>query len=255
MSTSEIFMAFPPPQHDAFFLRRPQRFLAEMHLQDGSAELVYCANPGSMTGCLSYGRKALIWDSLNFKRKRRYTWRAVEFEGIWVGTDTHLTNRIIEKALELKLVPGLDSYSTVTKEKLVEDGFRVDFILSGAQGDCLLEVKSATVVENGVARYPDSSTPRGVKQLEALTRMVAKGKRALIIFLIQREDAHSFVVSNSYDPAYAKAFEKAVSSGVEVIALSVSVCPEGFGKPKVIPYANESMSSTNTKDLMPVTSY
>lgn len=242
-------MAFPLPQHDAFFLRRPQRFLAEMHLQDGTEELVYCANPGSMSGCLTYGRKALVWDSLDFKRKRRFTWRAVEFEGIWVGTDTHLTNHIVEKALELKLIPGLEIYSTIAKEKFIEPGFRLDFILSGVRGDCLLEVKTATVVENGIARYPDSLTPRGVKQLEILTRMAQKGTRSVILFLIQRSDAISFVVTNSYDPAYAKAFEKAVSAGVEVIALSVSVCPKGFSNPKVIPYATESITSANTRDV------
>lgn len=246
MSNSEIFMAFPLPQLDAFFLRRPQRFLAEMSLQDGTEEIVYCANPGSMTGCLISGRKALIWDSSNSKRKRRYTWRAVEIEGIWVGTDTHLTNHIVENALKLKLVPGLEGYNTLAREKLVEEGFRIDFILSGANGDCLLEVKSATVVENGVARYPDSATPRGVKQLEVLNHKAAEGKRSVILFLIQRADVHSFVVSNSHDAAYAEAFEKAVASGVEVIALSVAVCREGFGKPKLIPYANKSIISMNT---------
>jgi sugar fermentation stimulation protein A len=246
MSGCEIFMAFPQPQRDATFLRRPQRFLAEMHFPEGTEELVYCANPGSMTGCLTTGRDALLWDSADLKRKRRYTWRAVEFEGLWIGTDTHLSNRIVEEALRLKLVPGLESYSTVAREHLVEEGFRVDFILSGAQGTCLVEVKSSTVVENGVARYPDSSTPRGIKQLKALKRKAMEGQRAVLLFLVQRADAHCFVVSNSHDPIYAEAFEKAVASGVEVIALAVSVCREGFGTPRLLPYAQDSMVSINT---------
>ncbi|NNM68357.1 MAG: DNA/RNA nuclease SfsA [Gallionella sp.] len=246
MSGSEIFMAFPQPQLEAIFLRRPQRFLAEMHLTEGAEELVYCANPGSMTGCLTSGREALLWDSADIKRKRRYTWRAVEFEGLWIGTDTHLANRIVEEALKLKLVPGLETYSTLAREQLVEEGFRVDFILSGVQGDCLVEVKSATVVEGGVARYPDSPTPRGVKHLKALERKAREGQRSVILFLVQRADAHSFVVSNSYDPAYAEAFEKAVSAGVEVLALAVSVCREGFGRPRLLPYAQETIAAMKT---------
>lgn len=236
MSDSEIFMAFPQPQREAIFLRRPQRFLAEMLLPDGTEETVYCANPGAMTGCLTSGKKALIWESSDLKRKRRFTWRAVEFEGIWIGTDTHLANRIVEQALRLKLVPGFESYNTLAREKFIEDGFRVDFMLSGSQGDCLVEVKSATVVENGVARYPDSSTPRGIKHLKSLERMATEGLRSVLIFLVQRDDAYSFVVSNSYDPAYAKAFENAVASGVEVMALAVSVSREGFNKPRLLPY-------------------
>lgn len=246
MSCSNIFMAFPQPQLEAVFLRRPQRFLAEMSLPEGAEELVYCANPGSMTGCLTTGREALLWDSADLKRKRRYTWRAVEFEGLWIGTDTHLANRIVEEALRLKLVPGLEAYSTLAREQLVEEGFRVDFILSGSQGDCLVEVKSATVVEKGVARYPDSPTPRGVKHLKALERKTREGQRSVLLFLVQRADAHSFVVSKSHDPVYAEAFEKAVASGVEVIALAVSVSREGFGIPRLLPYAQEPIASRNT---------
>ena len=246
MRGGEIFMAFPQPQCEAIFLRRPQRFLAEMHLPEGADELVYCANPGSMTGCLTSGTEALLWDSADLKRTRRYTWRAVEFEGLWIGTDTHLSNRIVEEALRLKLVPGLETYSTLARERLVEEGFRVDFVLSGPQGDCLVEVKSATVVENGVARYPDSLTPRGVRHLISLTRKAMEGQRSILLFLVQRADAHSFVVSNSHDPAYAEAFEIAVASGVEVMALAVSVCREGFGKPKLLPYAQEPIASMNT---------
>lgn len=246
MCDSEIFMAFPQPQMEATFLQRPQRFLAEMHLPDGTEELVYCANPGSMRGCLTSGRDALLWDSADLNRKRRYTWRAVEFEGLWIGTDTHLANRIIEEALRLKLVPGLETYNQLAREQLIEDGFRVDFIISGPPGDCLIEVKSATVVENGIARYPDSSTPRGVKHLISLKRKAMEGHRVMLIFLAQRADAYSFVVSNSYDPAYADAFDEAVAAGVEVIALSVSVHREGFGKPRVLPYAQKSIVSMNT---------
>ena len=246
MSHNGIFMTFPEPQHKATFLRRPQRFLAEMGFPDGTKELVYCANPGSMASSLSHGSTALLWESSDPKRKRRYTWRAVEHEGLWIGTDTHLSNRIVEEALRRKLIPGFERYSTLTREYSVESGFRVDFKLSGSEGDCLMEVKSTTVVEYGAARYPDSSTPRGVKHLKALTKLVMEGNRVVLLFLVQRADAESFVVSNSHDPAYAEAFDKAISAGVEVLALEVSVSPEGFGAPRLLPYATESVAAMNT---------
>ncbi len=107
MISSDVFMAFPAPQHAATFLHRKQRFLASMELADGSQELVYCANSGAMAGALSSGSRALIWDSGDTTRKRRFTWRAIETGGLWVGTDTHLSNRIVEEALRLGLIPGL----------------------------------------------------------------------------------------------------------------------------------------------------
>lgn len=239
-------MAFPQLQREAVFLRRPQRFQAEMSMPGGAKELVYCANSGAMTGCLIPGTAAILWDSADPRRRRRYTWRAVEFEGSWIGTDTHLANRIVEEALKLRLVPSLENYCTLAREQLLVAGFRVDFVLTGPQGECLVEVKSATVVQGGVARFPDSATPRGVKHLQALERQVLAGKRCVLLFLIQRADAHSFVVSNSHDPAYATAFEEAVATGVEVIALAVAVSPAGFGIPKALPYANNSLASMNT---------
>ena len=247
-NSSDIFMAFPQPQLEAVFLHRPQRFLAEISLPGGTEELVYCANSGAMTGCLNPGMAALLWDSSDPNRKRRYTLRAVEFEECWIGTDTHLANRIVEEALKMHLVPGLEGYCTLAREQLLDVGFRVDFVLTGPQGECLVEVKSATVVEKGVARFPDSATPRGVKHLKALKKQSLAGKRSVLLFLIQRADAHSFVVSNSHDPAYAEAFDEAVASGVEVIALAVAVSPKGFGIPKILPSAHEPMASRNTNN-------
>ena len=75
-----------------------------MQFEGNREETVYCANPGSMTGLLVAGNRAVLWDSENLKRKRRYTWRAVEFQGNWVGTDTHLSNRIVEEIIKAKLL-------------------------------------------------------------------------------------------------------------------------------------------------------
>ena len=235
MSNAELLMTFPKPQLDAIFLRRPQRFLAEMALPDGTQTVAYCANPGSLSGCLHPGSPALLWDSAEPKRKRRYTWRAIELDGVWVGTDTHLANRLVEEALSQHLIPGLNRYEKLEREKLVETGHRVDFLLTGTEGVCFLEVKSATVVEKGVARFPDSITPRGLKHLEGLTRKAEEGHRVALLYLIQREDAESFSINKTHYPAYGLAFKKAVAAGVETIALSVAVNSEGFGMPRIVP--------------------
>ncbi len=207
-----------------------------MQFEGNREETVYCANPGSMTGLLVAGSRAVLWDSENLKRKRRYTWRAVEFQGNWVGTDTHLSNRIVEEIIKAKLLPEFESVAEILREQLIEEGVRVDFILKGSQGECLVEVKSASVVLEGVARYPDSKTPRGVKQLRALTRQVKSGRRVLLLFLSQRSDVNSFSVTKLFDPEYASAFDDAVLAGVEVIGVAVKVCPEGFSSPKILHY-------------------
>ncbi len=236
MSVSEIFLRFPKPHCEAFFLDRPQRFLAIMQFEGNREETVYCANPGAMTGLLVAGNRAVLWDSENLKRKRRYTWRAVEFEGNWVGTDTHLSNRIVEEIIKAKLLLEFESVTEILREQIIEEGVRVDFVLKSVNGDCLVEVKSASIVLDRVARYPDSKTPRGVKQLVALTRQVRSGRRALLLFLVQRSDVNSFCITKDFDPEYAKAFDEAVTAGVEVLGVAVTVCPEGFSSPRILDY-------------------
>ena len=236
MNNNKIFLRFPQPQRDAIFLKRSQRFLADMVFEGGEEATVYCPNPGAMTGLLTEGNRVVVWDSNDAKRRRRYTWRAIEFDGHWVGTDTHFSNRIVSKIIEQRLLPALASFTEVAHEKLIETGVRIDFILRHEKDDCLLEVKSASVALGGVARYPDSKTPRGVKQLQAFTRRLKCGQRVIVLFLVQRADVQSFIVTDAFDPAYAKAFAEAVAEGLEVMPVAVKVSPEGFSLPRLLPY-------------------
>jgi sugar fermentation stimulation protein A len=250
MSSKEVFMAFPQPQHDVTFLQRTQRFLASVEFADGTQELVYCANSGAMVGDLSAGLRALIWDSGDLTRKRRFTWRAIESEGLWIGTDTHLANRIVEEALRQRLVHGLENYDTIVREATIEPGVRVDFLIAGAGGECLVEVKSSNIVKNGVAQYPDSPTPRGVKQLKALARTAAAGRRSVLLFLVQRSDAQRFQVRLSRGCDYSQALKVAVAAGVEIISMAVSVHPEGFRRPRLLPFefkVDETQNSSVTQ--------
>ena len=232
----DVFFEFPEPNLNAIFLRRPQRFLVEMLMPDASRIVAYCANPGSMGENLREGQRALVWDSADVSRKRRFTWRAFKCDDVWVGADTHLSNKIIEKALRSKCLTGLDSYEFVRREVLLEKGVRIDFLLSGIQGECLVEVKSVNTVENGVARYPDSITPRGINHLRALTSRVTEGCRCILVFLIQRGDAESFQISHLRHQKYAEALDTAIAAGVEIMPLSVPVCNKGFGLPRMITF-------------------
>lgn len=236
MSALNTFMSFPLPCIKVKFLRRPQRFLAEICFPDGTRSLAYCANPGSFKGCLKAGCAAVVWDSNDPTRKRRYTLRAVKVGGVWVGTDTHLANRIVEEAFRQKMLPQFKDYPLFARERPFGNKQRVDFLLTGTRGLCFVEVKSSVVVEAGVARFPDSVTPRGQSHLRRLTEAVQRGHRAAIIFLVQRGDAKCFKVSGNCDPAYEKAFRKALVAGVEALAFAVNVTPKGFGKLRMLPF-------------------
>lgn len=231
-----MFLRFPQPLILATFLARPQRFLAEVLLADGTKTIAYCANPGSLGSILPTGSAALLWDSGDELRKRRFTWRGIKLGKVWVGTDTHLANSIVEQLLLIDLLPSFRSYERIERELLVQPGFRIDFLLSGTGPPCYLEVKTSVVVEDGIARFPDSVTPRGLKHLERLIQLAQKGHRAVLLFVVQRNDAQSFAINAKRHPAYAEMILKAVAAGVELLAVAVEVKPEGFCKPRILPF-------------------
>jgi len=225
------FYTSPKPQIKAMFLARTQRFLVEALLEDGKKTVVYCANPGSFKGCLKAGSPILLWDSQDTTRKKRYTWRAIKLGRHWVGTDTHLANQLVEKALLKNCLPGLEGYEITTKEPREKTGTRLDFHLSGPQGQCFLEVKSATVVSGTSALYPSSKTLRTLSQLKLLASKAKAGHRAVLLFLVQRGDVDSFAFNRDCDPALTRAFDCALAAGVEIIALKHYVKKQGFSSP------------------------
>ena len=202
--------------------------MVEVRLADGSKTLAYCANPGSFKDCLQVGSPILLRDSQSATRRRRYTWLAIKLGRHWVGTDTHLANRLVEKALLENCLPGLEGYGIMAKEPREKTGSRLDFHLSNSKGQCYLEVKSATVVSGTCARYPDSKTLRTLAQLKLLARKAKAGHRAVLLFLVQRGDVQKFALNRACDPAFNRAFDQALAAGVEVIAVKHNVTQREF---------------------------
>jgi sugar fermentation stimulation protein A len=230
-----LFFSFPKPCVTAVFLARPQRFLAQVKLADGATTLAYCANPGSFRGCLESGSPCLLWDSAEPQRKRRYTLRAVKLGRTWLGTDTHLANELIETALRHRLLPGLEKCVVLKREPRTRNGSRLDFLLGEGVGECFLEVKSATVTSGDFAQFPDSLSPRSVEHLNALINVVKTGRRAVLVFLIQRGDVEGLKINTACDPSFNRAFARARKAGVEFQALKHTVTAKGFGQPVPVP--------------------
>jgi sugar fermentation stimulation protein A len=235
LNPPRVFLPFPEPKLFATFLGRRQRFFADMEMPDGTRIVAHCPNTGSMKACLYPGRRALLWDSQNPKRKLRYTWKAIEAPGAWVGVDTLLPNRLVEAAIRAGAIPGLKGFDTVQREKRLGEHSRVDLLLEASAGLCYVEVKNVTLVEDGVARFPDAVTARGLKHLEELTLRVEEGDRAAMVYVIQRADGNRFAPAEDIDPAYAAGLGRAVAAGVEVYVLGTRVSPEGVEARGLLP--------------------
>ncbi len=216
----------PRPLYSGTLIRRYQRFLADVRLENGDTVTAHCPNSGSMKGCAAPGSRVLLSLSGNPDRKFPYTWELVNRNGLWVGINTGLPNRLVREGIELGTIRELGGYDVIRPEVRYGRNSRIDLLLSGRRGSCYVEVKNVTLVEGNTALFPDAVTLRGRKHLHELMDMVREGNRGVILFVVQRADALELAPADSIDPEYGKALRLAVRSGVEALAYQAHVDTE-----------------------------
>ena len=211
-----------PPLIKGKLLKRYKRFLADIELENGEMVTAHCPNSGSMKGCARPGAEAWISQSTNPKRKLKYTWELTRIDGTFIGINTLVPNRLVKASVKNDLIPELSGYSRVTSEVKTSDHTRLDLMLEGDnKKPCFVEIKNCTLVENGVAMFPDAVTTRGQKHIQELVAIAAGGHRAVLFFLVQRADADTFTPAADIDPEYAEKLMQARLKGVEVIVRDV----------------------------------
>ena len=136
---------------------------------------------------------------------------------VLVSADSRLPPALLSEAFHERRLPPFAEFTMARREVVYGDS-RLDLLLSGPHGACFIEVKSVTLVEDGVGLFPDAPTERGRRHLGALARAVEEGYRAAAVFVIQREDARACTPHDASDPAFGRALREAVASGVEAYA-------------------------------------
>ncbi len=208
-----------PPLLNGVLIKRYKRFLADVRLiESGRTVTAHCPNSGSMKGCSEPGSQVFLSESSNPRRKLKYTWELIKIPGTMIGINTQVPNKLVKQAIENDLIEELSGYSRVKAEIKTSRHTRLDLLLEDNKDrKCYVEIKNCTLVENGVAMFPDAVTTRGQKHLDELVQLVTMGHRGIIFYLIQRMDAKSFKPADMIDKTYAEKLRRAVGKGVEVI--------------------------------------
>jgi sugar fermentation stimulation protein A len=201
---------------NGILVKRYKRFFADVQL-DNKLVTAHCPNTGSMLGLLDAGNKVYLSESDNEKRKLKYTLEVIKLKSKHVGVNTHRTNRIVEKALNEKVFTFIKNIKEIRREVKYGENSKIDFLVSTSKEQVYIEVKNVTLARNkSVAEFPDAVTARGTKHLIELSKLKKKGIRAIMLYIIQRDDCESFQLAKDIDPTYAENIDKAMKRGVEV---------------------------------------
>ncbi|MFM9942720.1 MAG: DNA/RNA nuclease SfsA [Hyphomicrobiaceae bacterium] len=234
-------MDFPTPLLPGRLIQRYKRFLADVKLDSGETVTATCPNTGSMMGLVAPGSRVWLSTSDSPTRKYKHTWEMVEADlgkgpGL-VGINTNHPNKLVTEAIEAGRIAPLKGYASLRREVKYGKNSRIDILLEdAAKPACYVEIKNVHMMRrHGLAEFPDSVTERGVKHLAEMSDMVREGKRAVMVYLIQRHDATRLTFARDVDANYGAAFDAAIKAGVEAIAVRCKLTTEAIEVEKLVP--------------------
>ncbi len=230
-------MKFDPPLVSGQLITRYKRFLFDATLDNGDLITGSCPNTGSMAGLTATGSR--IWMSIHSTEKRKYShaWQLIEADGGVVGINSGFANQIAEEAYHNGKLPFLSGYTKLERERKYGKNSRIDLLLTADHmPPAYVEVKNVHFMrQSGLAEFPDTKTARGTKHLEELGDMAESGARAIMLYVVQRDDCNRLKLCRDLDPAYCEAFDRAIERGVEAYAIKCTVSPREITASGLIP--------------------
>lgn len=210
--------------HTGKFISRPNRFTAVVEI-DGEDQKVHVKNTGRCRELLQPGNTVYLEKSGNPDRKTQYDLIAVEKQvpggTKLVNMDSMAPNLAAKEWLESG---GLGEIQNLRAETSIGDS-RFDLVGEQDGRRVVIEVKGCTLEENGIARFPDAPTQRGVKHVRGLTELARAGDRCIILIVIQMKGIHTFRPNWETHPEFGEALVKAREADVEIIAVDCKVRP------------------------------
>ena len=221
-------MNFEKKLISGLFVKRYKRFFADVKVNN-QIITAHCPNTGSMYGLLKKDNKVWISKSDNPNRKLKYTLEIIEDKKSKVGVNTHSTNKIVNHALQNKLIKELSNFLEIKPESRYGTNTRFDFLIIDRKFKAFLEVKNVTLSrKKKLAEFPDSVTSRGLKHINELVKAGKKKYKIFILFLVQRDDCDSFSIAKDIDPNYSIALQKAVKNNLKVLCYDCKFSSKGI---------------------------
>lgn len=213
------------------FADRPNRFIAHVEI-DGQVQVVHVKNTGRCKELLIPGATVYLEGNDDPNRKTAWDLVAVEKGERLINMDSQAPNRVFGEWVRAgKFISNV----TLVRPETKYGDSRFDFYVEADGKRHFIEVKGVTLEENGVVRFPDAPTQRGVKHLEELMAAREQGYEAWACFVIQMSDVTRFEPNDATHPQFGQALRRAEQAGVHVLALDCVVTPNSLTIGKTVP--------------------
>ena len=200
-------------------IKRYKRFFTDIKVNNQTI-IAHCPNTGSMMGLLVKNNDVWISKNDDPKRKLKYTLEIIKSNKSLIGVNTHRANRIVEHALNNKLIDEFNKVKTIKSEFKYSNDTRFDFLCDKK----IIEVKNVTLSrEKKIAEFPDAITTRGTKHLIKLVDSMKKKYQAYVLFLTQIQGIEYFRIAKDIDYNYYENYIRAKKAGVNFLAYRCSL--------------------------------
>lgn len=206
------------------FRDRPNRFIA--HVETGGIlETVHVKNTGRCRELLVPGAEVILETSDNPARKTKYDLICVNKSGKWINMDSQVPNQVAaDWILNGRLFPEKIS---LKREKTYGNS-RFDIYVESEYRKAFIEVKGVTLEEDGIVRFPDAPTARGVKHLEELIRAHEDGYETYLFLVIQMKTVKYFEPNWKTHPEFGNTLKRAADAGVKILAYDCVVTEDSI---------------------------
>lgn len=221
------------------FLERPNRFIAYVEIE-GKKETVHVKNTGRCKELLQPGAEVFLQKSDNPERKTQWDLIGVKKGKRMVNMDSQIPNKVVEEWIRKG---NLFLNATLIKPEKTYKQSRFDLYVEEGERRIFMEVKGVTLEMDGVVKFPDAPTERGVKHLNELCEAVREGYEAYVFFVIQMKGVKYFTPNMATHAAFGEALEHAKEQGVHVLAYDCKVSKDSIeiGKEVPVVFRNENL--------------
>lgn len=216
-----------------YFINRPNRFIANVEI-DGHEEVCHVKNTGRCRELLVPGAQLFLQYSGNAARKTKYDVIGVVKNQLMVNLDSQIPNKVVYEWIKKG---NLFSKDAVLRPEKKFGNSRFDLYVEDGERKAFIEVKGVTLEVNGIARFPDAPTERGVKHIQELCECISQGYEAYIIFVIQMKGVCRFEPNWTTHKAFGEALAIAREKGVQILAYDCLVTEDTIEMDHPIPFS------------------